>query len=802
LQEEAFFDILLGFLEIKTMKHKKLLIGLLSLTVLVSLGGVWMTQSQDQLQGKFSIGDLTATPGSIVGLGEGISLGSGKDWSSLFEPGTLAGLFGDKPSASDITQSGEELVTYAQEKTAEIQGFSEAFTRGLETATTAYDSGDATTVSMIQGIAESNLDLMREAMDTLKAVQEKADLELEWYQNRYDYVYDTFTEWATGVQDAYAEYNSHIEIYVQYFPEYYEEGMTPDDLKTVWKDLQKAHDDCLSSGGSNCDQYTDEDRAYAIGDNNPTIDQAEEYYDIGNMYYSAWQENLIAWESYGDSVTEYRKELSVAQGISDSVATELATAQSVADAAVLTVQAMRALDFNTCKSLTLTPDSYAMSADESSADFSFKITVEAKSSDPWVDPLALETSSHGSLTYDGESGSPLSIDMGSETEFEVGFEGGSVGEKINVSVGSDCSETLEITQSEAIPMDTLEAPPAVGIEVPAIASATGETVDTTTTDDESTDTETETETDTKTDTDTDGDKLSDSEEASLGTSPTDTDSDDDKLSDYDEVTTHKTDPTKSDADGDKLTDYWEVYYKTDSDNKDSDGDGTDDYTEVAKGTDPNSATSYPSSTSTSASTSSTSSTATDTSTGTSTNSSTSSSYDSNPFTDVSETDWYYDNAIYNYEQGYIKGTSEGIFSGSNTLNRAQAITAIVRLSGTTLTTGTGGFGDVKSSDWFSTYVATAESEGWIDGDYFNPSSPITRGDFILWLVRSTGKTWYGFTDDDLFDDVKSTDSWAWALAIAKRDGVLEGYDDNTARPYKNLKRAELAAFIERAATAW
>lgn len=173
----------------------------------------------------------------------------------------------------------------------------------------------------------------------------------------------------------------------------------------------------------------------------------------------------------------------------------------------------------------------------------------------------------------------------------------------------------------------------------------------------------------------------------------------------------------------------------------------------------------------------------------------------NPYKDVEESDWYYENAIFNYYFEFMTGTSKGHFDGTAKLNRAQAITAIVRLSETTLKSGIA-FRDVEPDSWYGDYVYTAEQEGWIDGDYFNPTSPITRGDFILWMVRSTGKTWYGYESEDLFDDVSKSDGWSWAIAIAKRDGVLEGYDDNTARPYKNLKRAELAAFIERAATAW
>lgn len=58
--------------------------------------------------------------------------------------------------------------------------------------------------------------------------------------------------------------------------------------------------------------------------------------------------------------------------------------------------------------------------------------------------------------------------------------------------------------------------------------------------------------------DADGDKLTNAEEISLGTSPTLTDTDEDGLSDYDEVKKYKTYPLKEDTDGDGISDNGEI----------------------------------------------------------------------------------------------------------------------------------------------------------------------------------------------------------------------------------------------------
>ena len=105
-------------------------------------------------------------------------------------------------------------------------------------------------------------------------------------------------------------------------------------------------------------------------------------------------------------------------------------------------------------------------------------------------------------------------------------------------------------------------------------------------------------------TDSDNDGLSDTLEASIGTSPTTIDTDGDGLSDYEEVAwdgdalsydpVKDLNPRSSDTDGDWLTDFNEARSTgTNPLNKDTDGDGFKDGTEVAADYDPLSETDFP-----------------------------------------------------------------------------------------------------------------------------------------------------------------------------------------------------------------
>jgi len=52
---------------------------------------------------------------------------------------------------------------------------------------------------------------------------------------------------------------------------------------------------------------------------------------------------------------------------------------------------------------------------------------------------------------------------------------------------------------------------------------------------------------------------------------------------------------------------------------------------------------------------------------------------SNPFTDISESDWYYNNVTYSAYSGLMECVSENTFSPSSSLTVAQAVALAARL---------------------------------------------------------------------------------------------------------------------------
>jgi hypothetical protein len=82
--------------------------------------------------------------------------------------------------------------------------------------------------------------------------------------------------------------------------------------------------------------------------------------------------------------------------------------------------------------------------------------------------------------------------------------------------------------------------------------------------------------------DEDGDKLTLTEETSLGSNPAKADTDDDGLNDYDEVHLYKTEVLYADSDKDGLNDGAEIIAKTDARKRDTDSDGLSDGQEVNK----------------------------------------------------------------------------------------------------------------------------------------------------------------------------------------------------------------------------
>ncbi len=111
----------------------------------------------------------------------------------------------------------------------------------------------------------------------------------------------------------------------------------------------------------------------------------------------------------------------------------------------------------------------------------------------------------------------------------------------------------------------------------------------------------------------------------------------------------------------------------------------------------------------------------------------------NPFTDVTDGDWYADAVRWAVKEGVTKGTSEDTFSPELTCTRGQIVTLLWRMNGEPQAMASGSFSDVAASDYFAPAVRWAVEKGVTNGvsdTRFAPDDDCTRAHIVTFLYRS------------------------------------------------------------------
>ena len=145
---------------------------------------------------------------------------------------------------------------------------------------------------------------------------------------------------------------------------------------------------------------------------------------------------------------------------------------------------------------------------------------------------------------------------------------------------------------------------------------------------------------------------------------------------------------------------------------------------------------------------------------------------------------------------YIKGYGDNKFEPNKTITRAEVAMIFARLSLNKSTAGAQQFKDVKAGDWYKTAVDIIARQGVIKGyedGTFKPNQLITRREFAVIAARYAE----GLDTWKTFSDVPTTD---WAYKFINRvagTGWINGYEDGTFRPNKNITRAEVVAIVNR-----
>ena len=174
-----------------------------------------------------------------------------------------------------------------------------------------------------------------------------------------------------------------------------------------------------------------------------------------------------------------------------------------------------------------------------------------------------------------------------------------------------------------------------------------------------------------------------------------------------------------------------------------------------------------------------------------------------PFTDVHETDWFYDDVVFAYENGLFSGTTATTFSPYASMTRAMLVTVLYRLEGEPAVTGRSGFSDVTFGSYYENAVTWAADNGIVNGTSattFSPSEHVTREQMAAILYRYAQYKQYGTSASaslNAFSDAAAVSTYAKApLSWAVAEKLVNGTDGKLL-PRASATRAQVAAILHR-----
>ena len=174
-----------------------------------------------------------------------------------------------------------------------------------------------------------------------------------------------------------------------------------------------------------------------------------------------------------------------------------------------------------------------------------------------------------------------------------------------------------------------------------------------------------------------------------------------------------------------------------------------------------------------------------------------------PFTDVRESDWFYEDVAFAYENGLFAGTSDTTFSPNASMTRAMLVTVLYRLEGQPAVNGRSGFSDVQYNGYYEDAVTWAADNGIVNGTSittFSPNANVTREQMAAILYRyaqykkyntAASSSLNGFTDQASVSGY-ATASLEWAVAEKLVNGSA-----GKLMPTGNATRAQVAAILHR-----
>lgn len=168
------------------------------------------------------------------------------------------------------------------------------------------------------------------------------------------------------------------------------------------------------------------------------------------------------------------------------------------------------------------------------------------------------------------------------------------------------------------------------------------------------------------------------------------------------------------------------------------------------------------------------------------------------FTDVKKGDYFYEAVHSLASRGILTGYGDK-FKPYQPVTRAQAAKMLALVLGLdTKNVKDPGFSDVKKQDWYYGPVAALVEAGIIKGDggKFKPFETLNRAQMAKMVALG-----FGFQQGKVptqFTDVKSSDWFSSYVGVLVEKGITKGTTPTTFSPYRAVTRGQLATFLFRA----
>ncbi|MCL2046461.1 MAG: S-layer homology domain-containing protein [Oscillospiraceae bacterium] len=177
----------------------------------------------------------------------------------------------------------------------------------------------------------------------------------------------------------------------------------------------------------------------------------------------------------------------------------------------------------------------------------------------------------------------------------------------------------------------------------------------------------------------------------------------------------------------------------------------------------------------------------------------------NPFTDVKDSDWFFDSVLFAYFHNLMNGTNTipMMFSPNATMTRAMIVTVLYRMAGSPeVSDFENPFDDVSTGTWYTDAVKWAAANDIVKGignGNYDPNAPITRQDLAVILARCAD--FIGITLPEVRNYIRfidDSDIANYAQEAIERfytAGIISGYPNGSFNPKGEATRAEVATML-------